>query len=198
MVESERRTTLALTPDGESVSLQDYVRIVRRRKWVIALFALLSLGASIGYSAIKTPIYTGTAELLLTPLLSTSLLQATNPNLNTSPSIVDVPTDTQVIESQSVLANVSKKLKNPPGVAVSQIGSTNVVNISTSSTNAKIAAKAANVYAAAYLSVQQYQSNAALNSASQIVQGHISAVAGQITALDQQIAASTGSSSSSL
>ena len=60
--------------------------------------------------------------------------------------------------------------------------------MSVDSTNRRIAASAANRYAAAYLAVQEYQTNSALNSASKIVEGHINKIAVQIAALDREIA----------
>jgi succinoglycan biosynthesis transport protein ExoP len=98
------------------------------------------------------------------------------------------------MESLTVQAQVARTIKNPPPVSVSEVGSTNVVNVSVNSVKRRTAAQAANAYAAAYLAVQQYQSNSALTQASKIVQDHINSVASQIAALDQQIAGATGTS----
>jgi tyrosine-protein kinase len=191
---------VGLTSTGDSLNLLDYVRILRNRKWVVALFVILAILASIGYSQIQRSQYTGTARLLLTPQLSTTILQATNPTANISniTNAVDVPTDTQVLESASVLNGVEKSIKNPPKVEVSEVGTTDVVSVSTTSTSPKVAATAANAYARAYLAVQQYQSVSALTSASRLVSNHIAQVSAQINQLDESISATTGTSAVAL
>jgi capsular exopolysaccharide synthesis family protein len=182
------------------LSLQDYVRILRQRKWLVVLFVVLAVLASIGYSKLQKPQYTATAHLLLTPQLSTSILQATNPNASIANSeiSVDVPTDTQVIESGAVMQDVAKTVKHPPKVKVGQVGTTDVVTISATSTHPAVAAGAANAYAHSYLAVQQAQSVTSLDRASKLVSTRISATSSQITQIDQQIAVTTGSSAVAL
>lgn len=182
------------------MNLRDYVRILRQRYWVVLLFVVLAILASVGYSKLQTPKYTGTAQLLLAPQLSTTILQATDPGaaVSSSTNTVDVPTDTQVIESTSVMTEVAKTVANPPKVAVAQVGATNVVKISATSTNPAVAAAAANAYAHAYLEVQQAQSVAALKTASKVVSSQIDSVTSQIAQLDASIAGATGSSAVAL
>ena len=185
---------------GEALNLRDYVRIIRRRNWVVVFFVVLAVGASVAYAKSQTPKYTATTQLLLAPQLSTTILQATDPNSASSGSTdtVDVPTDTQVIESTSVMDQTAKTVRNPPKVAVAELGTTNVVQISTTSTKPVVAAAAANAYAHAYLAVQQAQSVAALKSASAFVSGRIAAVSSQIGNLDSAISVATGSSAVAL
>ena len=161
---------MAMTPTGKALNLQDYVRILRQRKWVVVLFVVLAVLASLGYCKLQESQYTATSQLLLTSQLSSTILQATNPGATTSGTddAVDVPTDTQVIESASVKQGVAKSVSNPPNVTVAEVGATDVVNISTTSTNPVLAAKAANAYAYAYLAVQQSQSKSALTRASKL------------------------------
>ena len=185
---------MAAISAGDGLNLQDYVRILRQRKWLVVLFVVLAVLACIGYSKLQKPQYTGTAQLLLTPQLSTTIVQATDPSANASnlTGSVDVPTDTQVIESTAVMENAAKKVKNPPKVTVAEVGTTNVVKISTASTHPNVAAAAANAYARAYLTVQQKQSVSALTSASKLISTRISALTLQVTSLDKQITANTG------
>jgi non-specific protein-tyrosine kinase len=180
------------------LSLQDYVRILRQRKWVVVLLAALAVLASIGYCKLQKPQYTGTAAVLLTPQLSTTILQATNPSASSSTNTVDVPTDTQVIESASVKNKAAQTVRNPPKVAVAEVGTTNVVRVTTTSFDPKVAAAAANAYAHAYLAVQQSQSVAALDSASKLVSNQIATVSSRITQLDKAIAVATGTSAIAL
>jgi capsular exopolysaccharide synthesis family protein len=184
---------LALTADGEALNLQEYLQILKRRKWIIALIVILAVAASVGYCKLQKPTYTGTAALLLTPQLSSTISQATNSNLANTPTTVDVPTDTQVIESASVKKNASERVRSIPPVSVSQVGTTNVVNISVDSYSPEVASKAANAYVKAYLAVQQFQSVTALQDASKIVTSQIASVNAQIAQVDNLISGASAS-----
>jgi succinoglycan biosynthesis transport protein ExoP len=177
-------------------SLREYTEILWRRRWVVILVTAVALGLSIAYGVLTTPVYQGTAGLLLTPQLSSTLLQANNSNF---PVItVDVPTATQVIESRSIQQAVQKSIPNAPAVSVTQIGTTDVVDVSAESTNPKLAAAVANAYADAYIHLQQEQAVNTLTSAAQLLQTHISSVQSAINAVQAQIANSNTSTGASL
>ncbi|HEY3841900.1 MAG TPA: polysaccharide biosynthesis tyrosine autokinase [Acidimicrobiales bacterium] len=164
--------------DQSRSGLREYLQILRRRRWIIILTTLVFLAVAIGYGEISTPVYQGTAQLLITPQLSTTLLEASNSNITVG---VDVPTSTQIIESQSVSNYVKRSIPNAPDVAVAQVGITDVVTVSVQSTNAKLAAQAANAYANAYIHVEQSQAISQLTSAAQVVQTNINALNAQIS-----------------
>jgi uncharacterized protein involved in exopolysaccharide biosynthesis len=148
-------------------NLREYLQSLRRRRWLIILVVLGCVGLSLVYSLLTTPVYRATANLLLTPQLSSTLLQANNSNV---PLItVDVPTSIQVIESTSVKSYVEKKIPNVPPATVTEIGTTNVVQVSVDSTSPKLAARAANAYASAYIHLQQAQTVNTINSAVQLL-----------------------------
>ena len=48
------------------MELSDYLRIIRRRGWLIILLAVLTAGAAFGFSKMQTPIYKSTAQMLIT------------------------------------------------------------------------------------------------------------------------------------
>jgi len=168
--------------------IRDYARILKRRKWSIILVLVIAIGLAVAYDAVLTPKYTATAQLELTPQVSPTVQQAGNP-VSTPAPVVDVPTAIQVIQSNSVMEAVTKKLPGAPSVSVKQVVTTNVVNVSVTSTSAKLAADAANAYAAAYISEQQQQTVAALSNAEQIVRSNISDLGTQITSVQNQITA---------
>jgi capsular exopolysaccharide synthesis family protein len=172
--------------DQARSGLREYLQILRRRRWIIIITALAFIGIAVAYGEVTTPVYQGTAQVLLVPQLSTTLLEASNSNITAG---VDVPTSMQVIESQSVSNYVDQSIPNAPKVSVSQVGTTNVVQVSVQSTNAKLAAEAANAYARAYIHLQQTQAVDQLSSASQIIQTNINAVQTQIAALQARISA---------
>ncbi|MEW5987145.1 MAG: Wzz/FepE/Etk N-terminal domain-containing protein [Chloroflexota bacterium] len=49
------------------MELTDYLRILRQRGWLIALMAVLTAGATFGYSKMQTPLYESTLKLLVSP-----------------------------------------------------------------------------------------------------------------------------------
>jgi capsular polysaccharide biosynthesis protein len=52
------------------VELNDYLRILRQRGWVIILVAVLTAGAAFGFSKMQTEVYKSTARLLVIPTRS--------------------------------------------------------------------------------------------------------------------------------
>ena len=178
--------------------LLEYLRILWRRRATILATVVLLVGASIAYSVVKKPVYQATASLELTPQLSSAVLQANNATTNSAANVVDVPTDIQVLQSRSVAAKVRAKLPGAPSVSVSEVGTTNVVNVSVSSTNPELAAKAANLYANTYIKTQQYESTTALSDAVNIVQARINALGNQINTLTDQAQSAKGSSVQSI
>lgn len=47
------------------MELNDYIRIVRRRGWLIILLAILTAIAAFGFSKVQTPVYQASAKLLI-------------------------------------------------------------------------------------------------------------------------------------
>jgi polysaccharide biosynthesis transport protein len=170
-------------------NLRDYLQSIRRRQWLIILVILGCVGLSLAYSELTTPVYRSTSNLLLTPQLSSTLLQANNSNV---PLItVDVPTSIQVIESTSVQSYVEKKIPNVPPVSVTEIGTTDVVQVSVDSTSPKLAARAANAYANAYIHLQQSQTVDTINSAVQLLTTHLNTINAAIAPLQAQAVQTT-------
>jgi polysaccharide biosynthesis transport protein len=170
-------------------NLRQYLQSIRRRQWLIILVILGCVGLSLAYSLLTTPVYRSTSNLLLTPQLSSTLLQANNSNV---PLItVDVPTSIQVIESTSVQSYVEKQIPNVPPVSVTEIGTTDVVQVSVDSTSPKLAAQAANAYANAYIRLQQSQTVYTINSAVQLLTTHLNTINAAIAPLQAQAVQTT-------
>jgi uncharacterized protein involved in exopolysaccharide biosynthesis len=112
------------------IGLRNQVRILRRRKWSIIISVIVVVALSGVYDYLKTPEYVATAQLELTPQISTSLLEASNSSLLNSANPVDVPTASSVIESQKVADRVRKTIPNAPSVTVTPLGITDVVAVS--------------------------------------------------------------------
>jgi uncharacterized protein involved in exopolysaccharide biosynthesis len=178
-----------MTPsdDSEQTGLREYVLQLWARKFVVVLVLVLAVGGTLGYCVLSTSKYTGTSELLLTPTLSPTLLEADG--AFTQNQLVDVPSDSQVIASAVLRAIVSRSIPDAPKPTVTQIGTTDVVQISTTSTIPATAAAAANDYARDYVTFEQNQTKKILNAGIKLVTKHIGTVKLAVTSLNAQIAA---------
>jgi capsular exopolysaccharide synthesis family protein len=158
--------------------LQDYLGAIWRRKWIVLLTAVLAVGVAVGIDLNKHKTYTATAQILVSVPGSTNNPTALNPNAQP-----DIPTDIQLIQSSQVQGVVRHQLKlssAPPPVSASQVGTSNVVSISATSTNPDTAAEVANAYASAYIV-------AARTNYTNSIQGQINQLQAQINQLQTQI-----------
>jgi uncharacterized protein involved in exopolysaccharide biosynthesis len=74
-----------------------------------------------------------------------------------------------------------------PAVTATQIGQTNVVTVTADSTNASVAARAANAYANAYIEFEHKQVADALQAASKELQQRLQSVQQAITSVSQEV-----------
>jgi capsular polysaccharide biosynthesis protein len=51
--------------DEDTVYVEDFLRVIWRRLWVIALMAILFTGAAVGFSITKTPVYEASIKILV-------------------------------------------------------------------------------------------------------------------------------------
>jgi len=184
------RYDLAVLPQGAQPSepgLGSYLSAFWRRKWVVALCIVLGVGAALAYVFLSTPKYTATAEVLLEPSPTTNSIGGT---ASQALNAAEVQTRIQLITSQPVKAAVARQLhvSSAPASSVAAIGVTDVVSVSVTTTNARMAASAANAYANSYITYQQQATVAFLVDAAQQIQA-------KINSTDQQIAAMGPSSS---
>ena len=131
----------------------NYLRVVNARKWTVVAIVILAIVASFGLDFTKTKMYTASSRIVLIPQT-----QANGVVVALGPT--DVSTDIQVIESQPIANGVEKMLGQVvPPVAVSEVGSTNVVQLSVTSASPSFAASAANAYANEYINPPATNSN---------------------------------------
>ena len=52
------------TPTGE-LELRDYIHVLARRKWTVVTAVFLTVGTALAMSFLQTPVYQGSAEMLL-------------------------------------------------------------------------------------------------------------------------------------
>jgi capsular exopolysaccharide synthesis family protein len=132
--------------------LLDYMRILWRHKLVIALTVVVTTGAAVGIDHVRHRTYQGTAEVLFTPQGNSGGTSGAATGTGLTPA--DVATDIELISSAPVQAAVAKTLHvAAPPVTVTEVGTTNVAQISVAAPSPDFAAAAANAYARSYLQV---------------------------------------------
>ena len=161
------------------LELRDYLRVLRRRKGVIAASTLVVLGVALAFSLLQTPVYAGKAEILLQPPTTDSLFDPA-----TGQAVIDreraVRNELQVIESKPVRDLVAEKLGIAPDVSVAPRSQTDVVEVRADSRDARRAAEVANAYADAYIEFRRTQAVDDLLNAAEEIQNRITELQRQI------------------
>jgi uncharacterized protein involved in exopolysaccharide biosynthesis len=173
------------TDSNDNLGVRKYAELLWRRKIDVILVTLLFVGGTLAYCIETKAVYQASSHLLLEPNISTTLLQAANTNVGTS--TIDVPTDIQVIESSDVAYLVRLYIPNAPFITATQIGTTDVVNVTATSQDPKYAAKLANAYAFAYIHLEQYQTLATFTAAEQSLQKRADTAQLAVQNLDSEI-----------
>lgn len=170
-------------------TLRNFVRVLTRRvPWVIVV-TVLAIAVSFGISAAQKKQYSASAQLLLQPSGSAAI----NGNQQ-SISPTDVLTELQLVTSIPVKARAREKLGFVPNVSDSEVGETNVINVTVTARSPEQAARAANTYANLFVEYQQSNAVKSISSAEQQYQSQINAITAQIAALQASSASAPPSS----
>lgn len=173
---------------AEQSGIGEYARVLWRRKWIVVITFVVVVVAVLGYCSVASKSYTATATVFLEPPVSSmfSSSQGVNPTV----SLVNVPDAIQIMESSTISNLVAKTIPNPPAVSAVQVGSldtTDVVQMSASSTSPQTAAAAANAYANAYISYEKGITKSTYSSAEKQVSGKLDTLQLAISDLTAQI-----------
>ncbi|MGI8984574.1 MAG: polysaccharide biosynthesis tyrosine autokinase [Acidimicrobiales bacterium] len=171
-----------MIPQSDSTELdrRGYVAVVQRRKLTILLAVVVVVASSITFSLLQTPVYQASAKVLLQ--------RPSSGEIFTPQPVVDVSTEIEVMQSNTVREAVAEELGAEPQVVLAAVADTSVVAISAESTVPAEAARIANTYADIYVSSRQEQRVADLLEAAEQVQMKVDEVDQQIIALEQPLA----------
>ncbi len=170
---------LAMQNTNDEMTLRDYAAVVARRKWIVIISVLLASAVALGLSAMQTPIYSASSEVLIQPRGQDGLFENQVVALNQRA----ISTEIQVIEGEQVRQRVQSNLgldSPPPPADASSAGETDVIVISVRDANAANAQTYANAYAVAYIEVRREAAVAALLAATTEVQTAINGLQAQI------------------
>lgn len=178
-----------MTPD---LQLRDYLAILRRRADIVLLTVLLVVGVSLVASYVQTPIYRGTARVLLQPRSSDSLFDSGAVGQRVDPERA-LQTEIQVLKSEPVRDVVRSRIGSAPPVSASSVLETDVIAVRAESPIPEQAAAIANAYATAYVDFRRKQTVDDLLAAGQEVQAKVVDLQKEIDALESEIATAPGS-----
>lgn len=165
--------------------LRHYLRLLWKRKWIIALSTILVGGVAVGLAGLKTPQYRSSAEVLLRQRTSESLFE---PNAGYVDPYRDAATQIVVITGEPVRRKVEAKLGKAPGVTAQSVDGTDIVRVSAVSTDPEEAAAVANAYAGAYIEYRRESDIEDLGQASQAIKKQIDDLQVRIDGYERQIA----------
>jgi uncharacterized protein involved in exopolysaccharide biosynthesis len=167
--------------------LREYAQLLWRKRVIVLVVAAICVVGTLGYCLVVKPTYQATASVLLEPPISQTLIQANFPTSVTA--VPNVPDGIEIIESANVAATVDKTIPGAPSVTATQVGTTDVVQVSVRSKNPHQATVAANAYAKAYIHYEQQQTVATFTSAQAQLQNKVNTVNLAISNLNAQIKA---------
>jgi tyrosine-protein kinase len=168
--------------------LREYWRVVRVRKFEVAVVAAAALVAAVFFSFRATPMYQGHAKVLVRPVQN---LTATSVSLPQAPNL---DTERELATSQTVAAAAQRDLRLQSSVddllrslQVSVVGDTEVLLFSYTDPDPARAARVANGFAAAYVEFRTSQALDQFQAAAGAVQERINTLQSDIADLNRKI-----------
>jgi polysaccharide biosynthesis transport protein len=169
----------SLVPREEG--LLAYWHVIWRRKWTVLLAVAVTMASIAIVDQVRPREYSATSSVLL---LSQSFTGTTTNELTPQ----DIATLIRLVQSDPVTLIVSKRLgQSAPDASVIEEGTTATANITVSSKNAKLAALAANTYAAAFIVYTRHQYLAQQKQVSKAVQRQIDSLQRQIDVIQAKL-----------
>lgn len=147
------------------MEFKDYVRILRRRGWLIILLAVLTAGVAFAFSKMQTPVYEASARLLITSRPDFGQTQAVNELRRTYATYLRSSLRAADVIEELQLDTTPLELLGDAQIAAST--SENVVQVTVENTNPDLAKEIARVWAE-QLILWRNEENAALREEDRI------------------------------
>jgi capsular exopolysaccharide synthesis family protein len=138
------------------LTLRDYVEILRRRAWIVALCFLGALAAALAWSALQTPMHQSSARVLINQAASTDIFDPTSGSTsNTSFADRQTTTAVELIESQLVDDEAESRLGFEAEIKASAAARADIVVLTATDADPARAQLVAQTYADAYLDIRR-------------------------------------------
>jgi len=171
----------AVEDDVRVADLRDYARTIWRHRKLVAITTIVAVAAALALSLVETSKYQATAELIIQPPASQTLLGGTQ---TTPDPAREVATQTAVLQSNVIMDAATKALGHVPAVSIlSDSANSDVIGVVAQSSSGSGAASDANGYAKTYIAYSRQQGLAALVRTGQQLQTSIDSLELQIARL---------------
>jgi capsular exopolysaccharide synthesis family protein len=178
--------------ESSSVSLREYLAVLRLRKWSIFVITALTVGSALYFSVRQTPQYESSSRVLVKPIQSGSEFAApTIPNLETERGLVaSAPVAARVAEELDLAESPSALLA---AVEVELVPSSEFLIISYRHSDPLEAQRRTRAFAQEYLDYRRDQAVDDVLAASQSVQERVGEVEEQLDALADEASSASPS-----
>lgn len=179
------------TTEQHPTDLREYIRVLRARKYEIAIVTVVLIATTMFFTFRQTPIYEGTTKILVRPVQNptSSLSIAQQPNLDTERELVLSQTVAQKVKQDTHISrSVDGLLAN---VTVQVVTDTEVMAVKFQDPDPATAARLANAFATAYVSFRSDQALTQFQAAATAVQRRIDGVKDNLATLNRKIQAAT-------
>jgi capsular polysaccharide biosynthesis protein len=185
---------------SSSVELSHYVRILRRRWWLVALVAMVGAVLAAAYVVVEPKSYTATSLVNVNVISSTPFSQARSES-----GLIDAQTEIQLAESSQVTSAAAKTLgghQSPSQIAhattVTMVPSSTAVKITYQAATAARAVQGADALAAAYLNYRGQLASTRINTIVRQLQKQQDSLERRFVAVNRAIATARPGSTQSV
>jgi Mrp family chromosome partitioning ATPase/capsular polysaccharide biosynthesis protein len=169
----EFRTLTTATPEADALTLQDYLRVVRRRKWVVLLIALTVPLLAVAFSLHQQKRYEASADVLLnSETLATTVSAIPQSGLSEDPVRI-TQTQAEVARGPDVARDALRAVSGAhltvgeflADSSVSSSPTSDILTFAVTSPDSALATELANAYARAYSGHRQQLYTASIERA---------------------------------
>jgi polysaccharide biosynthesis transport protein len=172
---------------ASDLEVRVYLRVVSRRKWLIAAVVVVAAAGAYFVSHRQTPRYRSSTSLLFSTSASQ---QVFNPGAAQSgdPSVV-LAADVQVLQGKTVRDLVAKNLGFAASVSAAVSATDDTITLTAESGDPRIAARVANTYAKTYLNYVRDSTVSDIGAAQAAIQSKVNDLQNQINTVQAKISA---------
>jgi capsular exopolysaccharide synthesis family protein len=172
--------------DGPVFTFQQLLSFARRRFWIVVVVAALGGALGLGVSLASPAVYAASSELVVTRQSTSQTGTAVDP-------VRYAQTQIELIKSGPVRKEVDGRLgsqaKDVGTVSAAAVGGSDVIRVTVESSKPKVAKKAADTYADAYVAIRDDRAQRLMNAASGDLAKRVLDTQKQLATLDTRIAA---------
>jgi polysaccharide biosynthesis transport protein len=169
-------------------TIQDYLAVIARQRWVILLTTVLVLVAALAVTFAQTPLYRASTELALQPVQGGGM--AGGGTASETDQILLVSRD--VAELAARRLGMESPQEAVSGVSSEQVGTTSILRITAVDPDPATAAAKADAFAAAYVEYRLDQAIESVSASRAGIEERIAAVRAGLADIDDQMSGSTG------